>query len=71
MIGWFYVAPLGDAKFVQRHRLLSFASLYGHRAAVLTDEKMFQRRQQIRTQASFLFANIIEVPALQQQSKKA
>jgi hypothetical protein len=31
---------------------------------------MFERRQQIRAQSSFLFANIIEIPALQQQGKK-
>ena len=31
---------------------------------------MLERREQIRTQASFLFANGIQIPALQQQRKK-
>lgn len=31
---------------------------------------MFQRRKQIRTQAPFLFADSIEIPALQQQCKE-
>ena len=57
-------------KFLQRDRLLSFTSFHRHRAAVFTDKKMLQRRQQIRTQTSFLFANIIKIPALQQQGKK-
>lgn len=39
-------------------------------AAVFTDEEMFKRRQQIRTRSSFLFANSVENPALQQQGKK-
>ena len=71
MIGWFHVIRSAPHKFVQRHRLLSFASFLRHRAPVFTDEKMFERRQQIRTQSSFLFANSIEVPALQQQRKKS
>src|SRR5262245_53674577 len=31
---------------------------------------MFQRREQIRTQPSFLLSNSIEIPALQQQGEK-
>src|ERR1700757_1162780 len=57
-------------KFFPRDRLLSFTSFHCHRAAVFTDEKMLQRCEQIRTQPSFLFANSIKIPALQQQREK-
>src|SRR6266567_5443611 len=32
---------------------------------------MFQRREQVRTQTSFLFAHSIQIPTLQKQRKKA
>src|SRR5262249_16764779 len=33
-------------------------------------QEIFQRREQIRAQASFLLANRIQIPAFEQQSKK-
>ena len=41
-----------------------------HRTVAFVGQKMLERREQIRTQSSFLFANCIEIPALQQQRKK-
>src|SRR5436190_17504817 len=70
MICWFHVAEVRRRKFFQRDRVLSFTSLQCHRAPVFADEKMLQRRQQVRTQASLLSSNIIKIPALQQQGKK-
>ena len=52
------------SKLLQWDGLLSFPSFHCHGAAVLTNKEMFERRQQIRTQTSFLFANIIKIPAL-------
>src|SRR6266542_4660103 len=70
MIGRLDAGAPDSGKFLQWDRLLSFTSLHRRRATVFTDKKMLQRCQQIRTQPSFLLANIVEIPALQQQRKE-
>src|SRR5262249_47835165 len=50
---------------------LTFSTLDRHCAAVFVGQKVLHRREQIRTQSPLFFAHSAQIPALQQECKKA
>src|SRR5262249_14704256 len=69
LIGRQSVAPLNIdeltfTNIVQRDQALAFAPLDRQRAARFIGEKIFDRREQVRTKSSFFLANSIQVLAL-------
>src|SRR4029077_12909128 len=69
-IYWFHLDSLICPEFFQRDQMLTFASLHRHCTALLAGEEMFQRREKIGTQSSFLLADSIQIAPLQQQREK-
>src|SRR6478735_1022081 len=70
MVCRFHLGAFDQCQFFQRDWLLSLTSFQRDRATMFTYKEMLQRRQKIRAQTSFLFANRIEVSALQKHRKK-
>src|SRR5207248_11184401 len=69
-VGWLHAAPFLITQFFQRNEPLTFATFDRHRTAAFVDQKVLQRREQIRTQSPLLFAHSAQIPALQQESEK-
>src|SRR5438093_4644586 len=69
-VGWLHAALFLGTHFFQRNEPLAFSTFDRHRAATFVDQKVLQRREQIRTQSPLLFAHSAQIPPLQQKSKK-
>ena len=61
---------LALAQILQGDQPLTFTPFDGHGVASLVYQEMFQGCEQVRTQAPFLLAHRVQIPAFQQQSKK-
>src|SRR6266496_1364471 len=68
---WLLVRALAREQIFQRNQRPAFASFDGQLAMPRLREKILERRQQIRTQASPFLPHSFEVPSLEQPRKKS
>src|SRR6266496_5219118 len=66
----FETATLALLQLIQWNQPLAFTTPDSHSAVPLVRQKMFERGEQIGTQAPFLFADTFQIATLQQQCKE-